>query len=117
MGGYSSSGYGGMSMIGMGSPLIMGVGFNPMMGMMGHPVEEDPAGVIATTDVNAGIKASIVIDRLKGFDRLEQIAGRGVVVCPADNVEHDFDMNSKCSGASCPAAPCTTIRRRFTSEV
>jgi len=98
-------GMGGVGMMGMGSPIMMGMGFNnPMMGMgmmgmgMGHHVEEQPEGVIATTDVAPGIKASIVIDRLKSFERLDQVAGRGVVVCPAENVEHDFDMNSKCSG-------------------
>lgn len=85
------------------SPMMMGMGMNPMMmGMRGmgpsHSHEEEPAGAIATTDVAAGIKASIVIDKLSGFETLDELAGHGVVVCPADNVEHDFNDNSMCSG-------------------
>jgi len=100
MGGMGAmGGMGGFGMMGMRNPMMMGgMGFNPMMGIMGHQVNKEHPGVLATTDVAPGIKASIVIDRLKSFDRLEQIAGRGVVVCPADNIEYDFDMNSKCSG-------------------
>jgi len=104
MGGFPGrDGIGMMGMGGMGSPGMMGgMGFNnPMMGMMGgfgHSVHQEHPGVLARADLVPGIKASIVIDRLKSFDRLEQIAGRGVVVCPSENVELDFDMHSQCAG-------------------
>jgi len=91
-------GMGHMSMMGMGDPWMMGIDFNnPRMGMMGYNNREHH-GVIASTEVAPGFKASIKINNLKNFDRLEQIAGRGVVVCPSDNIRLDFNMDSRCDG-------------------
>jgi len=98
-GGYGMGGYGMSPMMmgmGMGNPMMMG-----KMGMMGgvpHTHEEDPEGIIASADCAPGIKASIHLDKLKGFNSLKQLAGRGVIICPSDNIEHDFDDQAKCTG-------------------
>lgn len=91
--GMGSSGFGMGGGFGMGSPMMSGLGLHGL-----HRESGEAAGSLATTDLAPGIKASIVIDKLKGFESLDELAGRGVVVCPAENIDHDFDDNSRCDG-------------------
>merc|ERR1712121_230523 len=75
--GMGSSGFGMGGGFGMGSPMMSGLGLHGL-----HRESGPAAGSLATTDLAPGIKASIVIDELKGFESLDELAGRGVVVCP-----------------------------------
>ena len=80
------------------------MGGYPMMGgmMMGYPMmhhthDADPEAVLASHTLAPGVKASINIDRVRGFNSLAELAGRGIVVCPKDKVDVD-GYQGECEG-------------------
>jgi len=89
---------GGMGMMG-GYPMMGGMGMmGGMMPMMHHTHHEmDHEGVLASHTLAPGVKASINIDRLRGFTSLKELAGRGIVVCPKEKVDQD-GHEAECEG-------------------
>merc|ERR1711879_549401 len=57
--------------------------------------------VIAEAKLEAGQKTEFSIDRLMGVTSLVDVAGRGVVVCPAENVDEVGDFK-RCLTDSIP---------------
>jgi len=89
----SKGGLGGVYGAGFGG--VYG-GFGMGMGMM-HPGllhgQQQERGVVAEISVTPGATTTAVIDNLE-FDKLSDLAGRGVVVC--SEVEFDFEMKAIC---------------------
>merc|ERR1719361_1598928 len=82
---------------GLGYHGMRGMGGMGMGGMgMGHPQEverEDHPGVVAEISVTPGALTTAVVDNLD-FDDLNDLAGRGVVICT--DVTYDFDWEATC---------------------
>merc|ERR550517_1358514 len=105
-GGMSSMG--GMStMGGMMGPM------NPFMARVGYPnnhhvttqtgnnhhgsvINQLPQGAIAHVKLNDKSKSTIELSNLQGFTSLEELAGRGIIVCPTDDIKPDGYGGHKC---------------------
>jgi len=70
---------------------------------------KDPFGVIGEIDfgsvapargtngATASVTRSSTIDKIKGFHDLEDLDGRGIILCKADMVDEDFEGKAECS--------------------
>merc|ERR550519_1148788 len=99
---------GGMSsMGGMMGPM------NPFMARVGYPnnhhvttqtgnnhhgsaIDKLPQGAIAHIKLNQDSKSTVELSNLQGFTSLEELAGRGIIVCPTENIKADGYGGHKC---------------------
>merc|ERR550517_1368203 len=62
----------------------------------GSVIDQLPQGAIAHVKLHQKSKATVQLSNLQGFTSLEELAGRGVIVCPTEKIKADGYGGHKC---------------------